>query len=123
MRLQATRNILCIDADDHARLLIAELLYERDVDFALTAEDAIQLAHSRAYCLCFIDPAVPGFGDFDVLAEVRAFDPHLPIVISSGSECAFAANGAVQGRLSKPLCAFAVREMATRLISYPRPCI
>lgn len=45
------QNILCVDADDYARLLIAELLYEHDVDFALTADDAVQLAHSRT---CFV---------------------------------------------------------------------
>ena len=76
-------NILCVDADDYARLLIAELLYEHEVDFALTADDAVQLAHSRSYGLCFMDPAVPGFEDLDLIEEVRAYDAQMPIVICS----------------------------------------
>jgi CheY-like chemotaxis protein len=57
-RARHMRNVLCVDADDESRLLIAEVLYEHDVDFALTADDAVQLAHSRSYALCFIDPDV-----------------------------------------------------------------
>src|SRR3982751_5083808 len=89
------RKILCIDADDESRLLIAEILYEHEVDFALTADDAVQLAHYRAYDLYLLDPAVPGFNDFDLVRELRRYDPHVPVIICSASD-ALAADEVVQ---------------------------
>jgi DNA-binding NtrC family response regulator len=115
-RARAGHNVLCGDADDHARLLIAELLYEHDVDFALTADDAVQLAHCRSYQLCFIDPAVPRFADFDLVAELRAYDLQLPVVICSTSNAALRHEATFHARLTKPLCAFAVRDTATRIL-------
>lgn len=106
----AAHSILCVDADDFARLLLAELLYEYEVDFALTADDAVQLAHSRTYALCFMDPAVPGFRDLDLIEEVRAYEPQMPIVICSATEVPLSAQ--VQGRLLKPICPSAARELA-----------
>jgi hypothetical protein len=40
-------NDLSIDADDHAHLLVAGILYEHESDFTLTAEDAFELTFSR----------------------------------------------------------------------------
>ena len=119
-RLARTRNVLCVDADDTSRLLIAEILYEHEVDFALTADDAVQLAHSRRYDLCFVDPAVPGFADFDLLAELRTFDTRVPIVICSAGERAVGEGADVRARLLKPLSAAAIRDAATRFMRSSR---
>jgi DNA-binding response OmpR family regulator len=113
--LRSTPNVLCIDADDESRLLVAEILYEHEVDFALTADDAVQLAHCRAYDLYFLDPAVPGFDDMDVIRELRRFDPCAPLVICTASDPALRYDGPVQARLQKPLSARAVWETVTRL--------
>jgi DNA-binding response OmpR family regulator len=115
-----TQNILCVDADDTSRLLIAEILYEHEVDFALTADDAVQLARSRHYDLCFVDPAVSGFADFDLLTELRAFDTRVPIVICSERERALGDRAGIRARLLKPLSAAAIREAATRLMRSSR---
>jgi CheY-like chemotaxis protein len=119
-RLARTCNILCVDAEDTSRLLIAEILYEHEVDFALTADDAVQLARSRHYDLCFVDPAVPGFGDVDLLAELRAFDTRVPIVICSASERALDDRAGIRACLLKPLSAAAIREAATHSMRSPR---
>lgn len=112
----ATRNILCIDAEDESRLLIAEILYEHEVDFALTADDAVQLAHYRPYDLYLLDPSLPGFNDFDLVRELRRYDAHVPLVICTSSDRLLAADEVVQARLEKPLAPRAVRETATRLL-------
>jgi CheY-like chemotaxis protein len=85
-----------------SRYLIAELLYEYEVDFALTADDAVQLAHGRSYDLCFVDPSVPGSGG-DVLDELRLYDPRTPLIICGGAGDG-AANHNASAWLQKPLC-------------------
>jgi DNA-binding response OmpR family regulator len=114
--VRSTPNVLCIDADDESRLLVAEILYEHEVDFALTADDAVQLAHCRAYDLYFLDPAVPGFHEMDVIRELRRFDSNVPLVICTASDPAPGFAGPVQARLQKPLSARAIRETVMRLI-------
>jgi DNA-binding response OmpR family regulator len=114
--VRSTPNVLCIDADDESRLLVAEILYEHEVDFALTADDAVQLAHCRAYDLYFLDPAVPGFDEMDVIRELRRFDSNVPLVICTARDSALGYGGLVQARLQKPLSARAIRETVMRLI-------
>ena len=110
-----TRSILCIDADDESRHLIAEILDEHEVDFALTMEDAVQLAGSRTDDLCFIDLAVPGCADVDLVRELRAFDGRVPVVICSNGAAA-SISPQKQACLAKPLSAAAVRETAIDLL-------
>jgi DNA-binding response OmpR family regulator len=113
--VRSTPNVLCIDADDESRLLVAEILYEHEVDFALTADDAVQLAHCREYDLYFLDPAVPGFHEMDVIRELRRFDSNAPLVICTACDPALGYGGPVQARLQKPLSARAIRETVMRL--------
>jgi DNA-binding response OmpR family regulator len=113
--VRSTPKVLCIDADDESRLLVAEILYEHEVDFALTADDAVQLAHCRAYDLYFLDPAVPGFSDMDLIRELHRFDHSVPLVICSASDPVLCHGESVQARLQKPLSARCIRETVTRL--------
>jgi DNA-binding response OmpR family regulator len=109
-------HILCVDADDDSRLLLAELLYEHEVDFALTGDDAVQLAHSRAYDLYVVDPNVPGCEGVDLLRDLRLYDRKKPLVICSAAEPGRHDGVAVQGHLRKPLEAAIVRDTVTRLL-------
>jgi DNA-binding NtrC family response regulator len=111
-----TGHILCIDADDDSRHLIAELLYEHEVDFALTAEDAVQLAHYRHYDLYFVDPAVPGYTGSELLRDLRLYDEHAPVIICGGRREADGDGNTVSARLRKPLCAALVRATAAGLL-------
>lgn len=111
----SSRSILCVDADDESRHLIAELLYEHEVDFALTADDAIQLAHSRSYELYFVDPAVPGFCASTLFHELRRYNPSAPIIICASHRYT-APDGAMDAFLDKPLCLSAIRQTAQRLL-------
>ncbi|MDB5905449.1 MAG: DNA-binding response regulator [Betaproteobacteria bacterium] len=113
--VRSSPKVLCIDAEDESRLLVAEILYEHEVDFALTADDAVQLAHCRAYDLYFLDPAVPGFSEIDVIRELRRFDPHVPLVICTASDPVLCRGQSIQARLQKPLSARCIRETVTRL--------
>ena len=113
-------NVLCADADDDSRLLIAEILYEYDVDFALTADDAVQLAYSRAYDLCFVDPALPGFSEL-LIPQLRLFNADLPVVMCIGSRARTCYGAAIHAILHKPLSALAVRTTAMRELR-TRPC-
>jgi DNA-binding NtrC family response regulator len=108
-------NILCIDAEDESRLLVAEILYEHEVDFALTADDAVQLARVRSYALYFVDPAVPQFDDFDLFAELRAANRETPVVLCIGGRDT-AGERLAAAVLPKPLAATAIRNTADRLL-------
>jgi CheY-like chemotaxis protein len=112
----AAGNVLCIDADDESRHLIAELLYEHEVDFALTADDAVQLAHCRSYDLMFVDPAVPGYDTIDLLTELRLFQRRVPIVICTAGATQCTEGDNIPTQLAKPLSAAAIRETALRLL-------
>jgi DNA-binding NtrC family response regulator len=114
---RANHNVLCIDADDESRLLVSEILYEHDVDFALTADDAVQLAHSRSYDLYLLDPCVPGYADFDLVRELRRFDAHVPLVICSAPGRTPVHADLIQAHLDKPLSARLLREIATRVLA------
>ena len=83
-----TAHILCVDADDHSRHLIAELLYEHEVDFALTADDAVELAHYHSYDLYFVDPEVPGYTGPQLLDALRFYDPDAPLIICAAAAVA-----------------------------------
>jgi DNA-binding response OmpR family regulator len=113
--VRSSPKVLCIDADDESRLLVAEILYEHEVDFALTADDAVELAHCRAYDLYFLDPAVPGFSDMDLIGELRRFDPSVPLVICSAFDPVLCRGHPIQARLQKPHSARCIRETVTRL--------
>jgi DNA-binding response OmpR family regulator len=115
--VRSAPKVLCIDADDESRLLVAEILYEHEVDFALTADDAVQLAHCRAYDLYFLDPAVPGFAEMHVIRELRRYDLCVPLVICTASDPVLWYGESIQARLQKPLSARALRETVTRLVS------
>ena len=116
-RASGRQNVLCIDAEDDSRLLIAEVLYEHEVDFALTADDAVQLAHCRSYSLCFLDPQVPGFGHTDVIREFTVFNAHAALVICTTVEWSPPETTLRWVVLRKPLSGFTVRETAVRLLT------
>jgi CheY-like chemotaxis protein len=112
---RAAAKVLCIDSDDDSRHLIAEVLYECDVDFGLTADDALQLARCRSYDLCFVDPATVGFAESDLDGQLRRLQPRTAIVIC-GQSHACRADLQPNAVLDKPLRASAIREVAQRLL-------
>jgi len=79
------RNVLCVDAEQSARLVIAHTMRGYDVDFALTAEDAEELAACRTYRWCFIDPSLPRLRGATLLHELRAVNPAIAIVVCTRS--------------------------------------
>jgi DNA-binding response OmpR family regulator len=66
--------------------------------------------------LFLLDPAVPGFADFDLVQELRRYDAHVPLVIYGTDGDDAHTNEPAQAVLTKPLSARAVRETATRLL-------
>ena len=113
---RAPRSILCVDADDDSRLFAAELLYEYDVDFALTGEDAVQLAHSRAYDLYLVDPDVPGCERVDLLQDLRLYDKGVPIVLCMSAGRLAAAEDVAEACLRKPYNGAELRAVVERLV-------
>ena len=110
------KSILCVDADDEARLFAAELLYEYDVDFALTGDDAVQLAHSRAYDLYLVDPDVPGCERVDLVTDLRFYDKGVPLVICTGDGEWHGHAGKAEACLSKPFNAVELRALVESLL-------
>jgi DNA-binding response OmpR family regulator len=96
--------------------LIAETLFEYEVDFALTADDAVQLAHSRTYALYFLDPAVCGFHEVDLLTELHYYDPCVPLIICTSSDRTLPLPACAAAHIHKPLRSEVIRNTATRVL-------
>ena len=104
------KRILCVDADDSTRLYAAELLYEYEVDFALTGDDAVQLAHARSYDLYLVDPDVPGCDNIDLLDDLRTYDPAAPVILCTRSNGTHPSFTTAHACVTKPYAANTLRE-------------
>jgi CheY-like chemotaxis protein len=113
-----TRHILCVDADDESRLLAAELLYEHEVDFALTGDDAVQLAQSRSYDLLLVDPNVPGCEPASLLEDLRLYGGFVPLILTSVDDTRAGSRQAEAADLLLPkrLHVAELRTLVTRLL-------
>lgn len=76
-------------ADDHAvvrrglRQILAEFHESIEVDEAGDGEEAISKAHDNQYGMVLLDISMPGRSGLDVLKELKARWPHLPVLMLS----------------------------------------
>jgi PAS domain S-box-containing protein len=78
--------ILVVD-DEEALRQIATRMLERDgakVLAAADADEAAAVARSRALDAAVVDLTMPGRSGLELMQELRAMDPQLPILLSSG---------------------------------------
>lgn len=81
------KRILCVDDDEDTRGMMDALLagYGYEPVIAASVSDALEKARSGGLALCILDHWITGTDGVDLCREIRAFDPHLPIVFYSGA--------------------------------------
>jgi CheY-like chemotaxis protein len=98
--------VLVVDDDAVVRNLIVECLqilgYE--VRQAADGETGLRMLHERAPDLLMVDFIMPGLNGADVIEQVRAFMPDLPIILATGYADAQASDNLLERErvLQKP---------------------
>lgn len=81
------KRILCVDDDEDTRGMMDALLagYGYEPVLAASVSDAMEKARSGGLALCILDCWIRGTNGFELCRQIRAFNPHLPIVFYSGA--------------------------------------
>lgn len=81
-----TKRILIADDDDDLRQALAQLLELEGFAIAGAPDGptALRLADATAYDLILLDVKMPGPDGLEVLAELHARQPNVPIIMMSG---------------------------------------
>jgi DNA-binding response OmpR family regulator len=79
--------LLHVEDDDDVRRIVAAILGEHaHISAASTLRQARQLLHSERFDLAIIDMALPDGNGLDLVAQLNANDPPIPIILFSASE-------------------------------------
>lgn len=81
--------VLCIDDHEDSRVMLIALLgFARiEAEAVETAAQALSLIQTERFDLYLLDGWMPGFDGFELCRQMRAFDPHTPILFFSGVAC------------------------------------
>ena len=117
--------ILVVDDEPMVREFAQRLLETEGyhVMEAGTGREALEVlrAHLREIDGVLLDLSMPGMDGDTLLAELRAFAPHLPVIVHSGypadSTAESVARFAVAGVLQKPYRAAHLSEMVRKLFA------
>ncbi len=82
------QRILVIDDDPAVTsVLKRSLAYESfAIDVAASGEEGLTIARTRYPDLVILDVMMPGLGGYEVLARLRAGDPHLPVLMLTAKD-------------------------------------
>jgi DNA-binding response OmpR family regulator len=82
------QRILVIDDDPAVTsVLKRSLAYEGfAIDVAASGEEGLTIARTRYPDLVILDVMMPGLGGYEVLARLRAGDPHLPVLMLTAKD-------------------------------------
>jgi len=86
--LQYIRVLLCEDSEDDADLLELALKqggYQACIECVDNERDFIDALQGGRWDIIITDHSMPGFGSGDVIRLASEWDPHLPVIIVSGS--------------------------------------
>ncbi|MCC7140209.1 MAG: response regulator [Planctomycetes bacterium] len=80
--------VLVVDDEEDSRVILGRIAEKQgfDVVTACDGPEALTLERRHRPDLILLDIQMPGMSGLEVLSEVRAVDPHVPIVIVSGTE-------------------------------------
>lgn len=114
--------------DDEAERLEAHRLFLREkgyeVEWALNADDAVEMLRRRPYDLVLLDEQMPGKRGLDAYREIQALAPTLPVVMVTKSEedatLREAIGADVREYLVKPVNPRQVLTVVTRLLEGPQ---
>ena len=88
MEERPSKRILIVDDEEQIREPSARMLKRRlhaDITTVDNGEDGINLAKSMPYDLILLDLHIPKKSGWEVIEEIRKFDPHVFILIITGS--------------------------------------
>jgi CheY-like chemotaxis protein len=79
--------ILLVDDNNVVRDMLVDLVGSLGyrADAAASGEEALELFDRGRYGIVLTDLLMPGMSGWDVLAALRQRDPHIPVVIVTGS--------------------------------------
>ncbi len=83
--MKGTKKILVVDDEESIHLLYREELEEEgyQVFSAMNGEDALKICESTPVDLVVLDINMPGMDGIDVLRQLKARKPSLPIILST----------------------------------------
>lgn len=116
------RTVLWVD--DEVESLEAHALFLREngieVELVANGDDALSLLRGKGYGVILLDEQMPGRRGLDLVAEVRAVDAAVPIVMVTKSEAADTMHEAIgielDDYLVKPVNPRQVLTVVTRLV-------
>ena len=79
--------VLCVDDDEDSRVMLITLLRLALIEAKAvgTAAQALSLMQRERFDLYLLDGWLPGLDGFELCRQMRAFDPHTPILFFSGA--------------------------------------
>jgi putative two-component system response regulator len=110
--------VLCVDDEPGLLRLVARLLERMDLDAATapTPTDALALFDAEHFDLVVTDIRMPGMDGHAFLAEIRARDPQVPVIVATGhaslDNAIRALRDGASGMLIKP---FTAEEFETEI--------
>lgn len=110
--------VLCVDDEPGLLRLVARLLERMDLDVstAPTPIDALALFDAERFDLVVTDIRMPGMDGHAFLAEIRARDPQVPVIVATGhaslDNAIRALRDGASGMLIKP---FTAEEFETEI--------
>jgi DNA-binding NarL/FixJ family response regulator len=93
------KNALIVDDESHVRAFMRLLLREVGIEECWEATDgpsAVQLAQLHKPQLVILDINLPGLNGLEVLAQLKQFDPDLPVVMVTSQSSLSSVNEAVR---------------------------
>jgi two-component system response regulator MtrA len=115
-------SILSVDHNEDTCLMLSLLLTQQgySVTTAADSEEAISIAHSKAFNLYVLDLMMPGVDGIQLCRMIRRFDPHTPIIIYSGAVLDINIEGALRAGanafIAKPHLQEMIETIKTLLI-------
>ena len=79
--------VLCVDEDEDCREMLRALLSLSRIEAraVATAGEALSLIQAERFDLYLLEAWLPDLDGFELCRQMRAFDPHTPILFYSGA--------------------------------------
>ncbi len=110
-RNPAPRSVLAVDDEPDVTQLISRVLERAgyEVRTAASAEDALRLIDQRPADLLIVDKNLPRMHGFELVRQLRARFPNLPVIVITAAPEPFAPlDDRIDGYLAKPFRSLAV---------------
>ena len=91
-------------ADDEIDLLKPHILFLKnkgyEVEKVTNGIDAVELVKSRKFDVIFLDENMPGISGLETLAQIKQFNPDVPVIMITKSEEEHIMDDAIGGKIA-----------------------